>query len=113
MPVVAPPRPPRVDEPAGDEAGEALIREAKQRARRRRFVYCGAAAIVAIGPLGAFAALATSTAPPDAGARPEPNPPTPRGAPLVVGADAGSTMLASWAQFHTGYVFVYGDGRVI
>jgi len=34
-------------------------------------------------------------------------------APLVQGPDAASTLLASWGRFHTGYVFVYADGRVI
>ena len=37
----------------------------------------------------------------------------PLGAPLVEGPDASSTLLTSWAQFHVGYVFAYGDGRVL
>jgi hypothetical protein len=37
----------------------------------------------------------------------------PLGAPLVEGPDASSTILTSWGEFHLGYVFVYGDGRVI
>jgi hypothetical protein len=32
---------------------------------------------------------------------------------LVVGPDAASTLLASYGRVHFGYVFVYGDGRVV
>jgi hypothetical protein len=39
--------------------------------------------------------------------------PTPLGAPLVQGADPASTLLTSWSQFHVGYAFIYGDGRVL
>ena len=107
-----PPEPGPVDEPAGEDPGEALIKEAKQRARRRRLLY-GAVALVA-----AIAAVAAITRPggpsaPHADARAAPKPPTPLGAPLVVGPDAASTLLTSWGQFHVGYVFVYADGRVI
>jgi hypothetical protein len=52
-----------------------------------------------------------------AGPAPAPAPtapaPTPLGAPLVEGPDPGSTLLTSWAQIHTGWVLIYGDGRVI
>ena len=45
--------------------------------------------------------------------RPAPTPPASTVAPLVEGPDAASTLLDSWGRFHVGFVFVYGDGRVI
>jgi hypothetical protein len=97
---------------AGDSAGEGpgvgLIIEAKQRARRRRWIYGGAALVVAIAAVGAFSLPGSRTPPP-----PRAVPPTPLGAPEVWGPDAGSTLLASYAQIHDGFAYVYGDGRVI
>jgi hypothetical protein len=109
------PREPRpADEPAGDDPGEALIKEAKQRARRRRLLYGGIAIIVAIIAGTAVSSWSTNAAPPTGATPPVPAPPAvPLGAPLVVGPDAASTLLTSWGQFHVGYVFVYADGRVI
>jgi hypothetical protein len=110
MTVAAPPQPPQVSEPARDDCGEALIKEAKQRARRRRWCY-GVAVLVAIAAVVAFSIVAGGTPPPHRAARNVPTPPTPPirlGAPLVAGADAGSTLLASW-----GSMLVYADGRVI
>jgi hypothetical protein len=100
-----------VSEPTGDDLRDALIREARQRARRRRWLNCGAVAVVAIAAVVASSILAGPPAPtPPVGT----SPPPPPAAPLAQLPDnAGSTLIASWAQMGSGYVFVYGDGRVI
>jgi hypothetical protein len=41
------------------------------------------------------------------------SPARPLGAPIVEGPDAASTLLTSWGAIRVGYIFVYGDGRVI
>jgi hypothetical protein len=104
----------RVAHAAGDDPGEALIKEAKQRARRRRLIYAGVAMVVVAVAATAVSSWSNNTAPARHATPPVPPPPAvPLGAPLVVGPDASSTLLASWGQMHTGYVFVYADGRVI
>jgi hypothetical protein len=111
---VEPIEPLPVDEPAGDDPGEALIEEAKQRARRRRLLYAGVAIIVAAVAGTAVSSWSSDAAPPNNATPPVPGPSAvPLGAPLVVGPDAASTLLTSWGQMHVGYVFVYADGRVI
>jgi hypothetical protein len=103
-----------VAEPAGDDPGEALIKEAKQRARRRRLLYGAVAVVVAIAAVAAFTIPTSSTPPPNDATPHVPAPPAvPLGAPLVQGPDASSTLLTSWGQIHVGYAFVYADGRVI
>ena len=110
---VEPPEPLPVDDPAGDGPGEALIKEAKQRARRRRLIYAGVAIVVAAVAGTAFASWSSNAAPPNDATPHVPAPSAvPLGAPLVVGPDASSTLLTSYGQFHVGYVFVYADGRV-
>jgi hypothetical protein len=102
------------DEPAGDDPAEALIREAKQRARRRRLRYGGAAVLVAIAAVAAFMTFRSDTPPPQTTTPAmAPRPAVPLGAPLVVGPDAASTLVASYGEVHFGYVFVYADGRVV
>src|SRR5262245_51508281 len=104
----------QVYEPAGEDPGEALIKEAKQRARRRRFLYGCGALLVAIAGFAAFSSWSSDAAPPNHATPHMPAPSVvPLGAPLVVGPDTASTLLTSWGQFHVGYVFVYADGRVI
>jgi hypothetical protein len=103
-----------VDEPAGDDPGEALIKEAKQRARRRRLLYGAAAVAVAIVARAAFSSWSSNAAPPNHATPHVPAPPAvPLGAPPAVGPEASSTLLTSYGQMHVGYVFVYADGRVI
>jgi hypothetical protein len=108
---VEPREPLPVDEPAGDDPGEALIKEAKQRARRRRLLYGAIAVVVAIAAVTAFTIPTSSTPPPNDATPPVPTPPVVP--PPVVDPDASSTLLTSYWQFHLGYVFVYADGRVI
>jgi hypothetical protein len=114
MNVAAPPKPPPLLLRASvdDDTAEALIKEAKQRARRRHWSYGTAAVVVAIAVVAAFT-IPGSPSLPDGAARAVPKPPTPLGAPLVQGADAASTLLESWGQFQVGYAFVYADGRVV
>src|SRR5262245_7265113 len=115
MPVAAPPRPPQASRPAAHDAGEALIKEAQQRARHRRRLLAGAAAVlVAVAAVGGFAILPDGTSPPRGAARYVPSrvPPTPLGPPLVEGPDAASTLLTSW-YWGSAYFAVYADGRVI
>jgi hypothetical protein len=113
MTVAAPPRPPQLSESAGHDPGEALIKEAKQRAQRRRWIY-DAAVVVAIAAVAGFAILPSNPAPPHRAAPnvPTPPPPKPLGAPVVWGPDLGSTLLTSAAGMY-GYAFVYVDGRVV
>jgi hypothetical protein len=115
MSVAAPPQPPLLRASAGYDPGEALIKEAKQRARRRRWSYGGAVVVVAITAVATFT-VPGSPSSPNRVARntpPASSPPTPLGAPLVKGPDAASTILTSWGAIHAGYVFVYADGRVL
>ena len=73
MTVAAPPQPPQLSESAGHDPGEALIKEAKQRARRRRWIYGGAAVVVAIAAVAAFSRSRGSTSPPHRAARDVPD----------------------------------------
>jgi hypothetical protein len=112
MKLAAPPQPPPVSNSVGDNPGEALIKEAQQRARRRRWTY-GGAVVAAIAAVAAFTVPGSPSSPHRA-ARPLPtHAPRPLGAPLVEGPDPASTLLTSWGQFHVGYVLIYGDGRVL
>jgi hypothetical protein len=122
MKVAAPPRqvepfdvePFRIDGSDRDDPTEALIKEARQRARRRRLLYGVFAVLVAIAAVVAVSIGSSSTSPPqdaapDVGARSA----VPLGEPLVVGPDDESTLLTSWGDMHVGYVFVYADGGVV
>jgi Tol biopolymer transport system component len=60
MTVTAPPRPPRLSDPVERDELEALIEEARQRARRRRRIYSAAAALVALGGIAVFTVLERS-----------------------------------------------------
>jgi hypothetical protein len=113
MTVAAPPRPSQLREPAGqDHPGEALIKEARRRARRRRWIGSAAALAVAIAGVAAFSLA--NTAPPHGAARNVPPRPRPQPVtPQVQGPDAASTLLASWGGFPFGWAFVYADGRMI
>ena len=66
MSVSAPPRPPRQGDPVDreglDALVEALIEEARQRARRRR-IYAASVALVALVALAVSAVLQRSTQP--------------------------------------------------
>jgi len=114
MKIAAPPEPPLVHagDSVKDDTTEALIKEARQRARRRRWIYGGAVVVLAIASVAAFMLPGGPSSPPGA-APAAPKPPTPLGPPLVQGPDAASTLLTSWGGMHVGYVFVYADGRVI
>jgi hypothetical protein len=108
---VAPPRPqPEVNEPAGDDLRNGLIEEARRRARRRRWMYGGAVVVVAIAAVAASSILAGPPSPTTPLGTSSPPPAAPLARPPD---DAGSTLIASWAQFHVGYSNVYADGRVI
>jgi hypothetical protein len=112
MTVAAPPRPPQFREAAEHDPGEALIKEAQQRARRRRWFYGGAAAaMVVIAAVAGFSALSGDSSPPPGAARNIPTPPTPID-PGLPGPEQASTLLTSWTGPNT-YGFVYADGRVI
>ena len=104
MTLTAPPRPPLP--PRADP--EALIAEARQRARRRRRIYAIVAAAV-------LALLVTSLI--VVFGRPEPpqslSPEPPRTLPIPPDHDDAATIVAKYGKFHVGWVVVYGDGRVI
>jgi hypothetical protein len=110
MVVRDPPAPPQVSEPARGDLCDALIEEAKQRARRRRLTY-GGFAFVAIAAIVIGYSIFASAPPPRGATGDGPTPPAAlRGEPPD---GARSTLLASWGQIHVGYVLVYEDGRVI
>jgi len=112
--VTAPPRPSPNGSFTAHDPGEVLIKEAKRRARRRRWIYGGTAAVV-VAIVAGLSILPSSPSPPQGASRnvpTPPTPPTPLGAPLVEGRDAASTLLTSW-YWGSNYVAVYADGRVI
>jgi hypothetical protein len=105
----APPLPEYLYEPVEQEDRfEALIKEARRRARRRRLFY---GVMIAVIAAGLVAYVAPSDAPPaeDAAPKPQSEPPE-----HVVTFDGNATSLVGqWAELHVGYVLAYGDGRVI
>jgi hypothetical protein len=103
--VTASPRPPLPRDPVERDDPEALIEEARQRARRRRRLYGAAAALLALLGIVLFASLG----------RPEPSQSAaadPAALPVATD-DEAATLVAHWGEIHVGYVLVYGDGRVI
>jgi hypothetical protein len=103
--------------PTGSFDGEqtpaqALIEEARRRARRRRWGYAaavigvvGALAVTLIGPGGPSEQLPAAPAEPAA---------LPLGVPSPTADPAGaSTLVTSFVQIHVGYAYVYADGQVI
>jgi hypothetical protein len=105
--VTAPPRPPATGDLVDWGDPEALIAEARQRARRRRRRY---AAIVAVLALLVSSVLVVF-------GRPEPpqslSPEPPRTLPIPPDPGDAATIVALFAKFQAGWVLVYGDGRVI
>jgi hypothetical protein len=100
--LTAPPRPPLP--PRAD--AEALIAEARQRARRRRRIYAAAVALLVLVVTSLIVVFG----------RPEPPPsslPEPSALPVPPDQDEAVSIVAGSAQFHLGWVVVYGDGRVI
>jgi len=92
------------------DAGEALIKEAKQRARRRRWIYGGTAVVLAITALAGLSSLTSSTSPPHGAAQHIPAQPAPP--PLAAGppsTPATGQLVAALSI----PLWVYEDGRVI
>ena len=117
MAVIAPPRRPDsrdaefTVEP--DRGGEALIEEAKQHARLRRRRVAVTAIVASLAAAGAVMAALVAGG---AGSSSSGPPPSRAGAEgPAVGAAAGEHVdaIASWAEFHTGWVMVFSDGRVL
>jgi hypothetical protein len=111
MSVIAPPDPPPVEEheldpgSAGDDP-EALIEEARQRARRRRLKYAAATAVLALIGVSLMTVVG----------RPDPSQSASSGSPAPAGPldqDDAAAIVAKYGAFHVGFVFVYADGRVI
>jgi len=105
--LTAPPRPPQPGDSVDWGDPEALIAEARQRARRRRRIYAIVAAAV-------LALLATSLI--VVFGRPEPpqSPlPEPPALPIPPDHDDAASIVAKYGKVHGGWVLVYGDGRVI
>jgi hypothetical protein len=102
--VTASPRPPLQGDPVQRDDPEALIEEARQRARRRRRLYGAAAALLALLGIVLFASFG----------RPEPSQSAAAEPPaLPIVSDGEATLLAQYAKFGYGWVFVYEDGRVL
>jgi hypothetical protein len=107
MTVTAPPRPPRPQKPQDPVERpdpEALIEEARQRARRRRRLYGAAAAGLALIGVSLFVVFGR----PEASQSAASDPPA---VPVV--SDGEATVVAQYAKFPFGWVFVYDDGRVL
>ena len=67
MTTTAPSRPPHIPNQASDdELRDALIREARQRARRRRSMYVGAAVVIAIAAVAVWLTRSSGSPPPPA-----------------------------------------------
>ena len=96
------------------DPGEALIEEARQRARARRRRYRRVGILVSIAAVAAIAATAavmgSGSSPVD---RPVLDSAAGAGVPIADPPVADATLVASWGQIHEGWVLVYGDGRVI
>ena len=96
------------------DPGEALIDEARQRARtrRKRFTWVGIlvsiAAVAAITATVAVSGSGSSTA-----GRPVVDAAADAGAPFAEPSVGDAALVASWGGFHAGWVLVYDDGRVI
>jgi len=107
--VVAPPRPPDLDAPADPEALEALIEEARRRARRRRQAYGLAALLLATLGAGSFFAFrgggGAELAPVTHGAAPAQPPPHVRPVPRANG-------VLTFTSGETTSVVDVGDGRL-
>ena len=101
--------PPPVADPVRRDIDDAVIKEAKRRARRRRWsngavavVLASVAALVAWGP-----APPAQNPPPAAGAEP-PAGPFPPG-----GASPDAQLVAGFGAWHLGWVLAYSDASVI
>jgi hypothetical protein len=96
------------------DPGEALIEEARQRARARRRLYRRVGILVSIAAVAAIAATAAVMGSgPSTVDRPILDPPAGAGAPVADPPVADATLVASWGRIHEGWVLVYEDGRVI
>jgi hypothetical protein len=105
--VTAPPRPPATGDLVDWGDPEALIAEARQRARRRRRRYVAVVAVLAV--LAASFIVVFGRPDPSQSLSPEP-PPT---LPVPPDPDDAASIVARYGKFHVGFVVVYGDGRVI
>ena len=66
MTTTAAPEAPQAREPEGDDLRDALIREARQRARRRRLLYVGAAVVIGTAAIAAWSTASSDSPPPPA-----------------------------------------------
>jgi hypothetical protein len=104
--VTAPPRPPATGDPVDWGDPEALIAEAKQRARRRRRRYAAAVALLVLAATSLMVVFG----------RPEPSQsslPEPPVLPVPADPDDAASIVAKYGNVDWGWVVVYGDGRVI
>jgi hypothetical protein len=92
-------------DPVQRDDPEALIEEARQRARRRRRLYGAAAALLALLGIVLFASFGRPEPSQSAAAEPAAVP--------VPADDDEATVVAQFAKFGYGWVFVYDDGRVL
>jgi hypothetical protein len=104
--IAAPPSSPRPQDPVERDDPEALIEEARQRARRRRRLYGAAAAGLALLGVSLFVIFGR----PDPSQSASPEPPA---QPIVADSEDAATLVAHFGEFHVGWVAVYADGRVI
>jgi hypothetical protein len=112
--VAAPPRPPARSENRRDDPVQALIEEARQRARRRRWIYGAIAVAVVVAAVAATVTFAGS----DTTSGERSGLDTSGGA--AVGVAATRELVASMYVHHTAnsgtgdaFVYLYGDGRLV
>lgn len=110
MPVSTSPHRSDSEASAAPDRGEALIEEARQHARARRRTRAGIAIAVSIV---AASAVAVGLAVTGSGSSPGERPGAGAGVPAAVAPAEEAELVTSWGGFHSGWVLVYADGRVI
>lgn len=115
MAVIAPPRRPDSHDAESTvepgRGGDALIEEAKQHARLRRRRVAVTAIVASLVVAGAVTGALVASGAGSSSTRPS----TQAGAEIPAGTTGVEHVdaVASWAEVHTGWVMIFGDGRVL
>jgi hypothetical protein len=101
--------PPPVQDPRLCDVDDAVIKEAKRRARRRRWSYGGVLAVL-LSAVAAFVAWYPTSPPPSAAA---PAPAPAEGSLPAGGPSPEAQLVAHFGAAHWGWALAYSDGYVI